>query len=136
MSNSCEPVDCSLLGSSVHGILQARVLEWVVISFSRGSSQPRDWTQISWDSLLTELWGKPICHYMFVQSKRICNSNSEISSELWTFGWLWCISVGSSLVTNVPLQWIILKMGEAVYVWRQRAYGESRNFPLIFYLWI
>ena len=34
----CEPVDCSLTGSSVHGILQARVLEWVAISFSRGSS--------------------------------------------------------------------------------------------------
>ena len=64
------------------------------------------------DSLLTDLWWKPICHYMFVQSKRICNSNSETSSELWTFEWLWYISVGSSLVTNVPLWWIILKMGE------------------------
>ena len=38
---------CSPPGSSVHGIFQARVLEWVVISFSRGSSQPRDWTQVS-----------------------------------------------------------------------------------------
>ena len=37
----CDPVDCSLPGSSVHGIFQARVLEWVDISFSRGSSQPR-----------------------------------------------------------------------------------------------
>ena len=41
------PMDCSLLGSSVCGILQARVLEWVAISSSRGSSQPRDWTQVS-----------------------------------------------------------------------------------------
>ena len=40
-------MDCSLPGSSVHGILQARILEWVAISFSRGSSQPRDWTQVS-----------------------------------------------------------------------------------------
>ena len=40
----CHPVDCSLLGSSAHGILQARILEWVVMPFSRGSSQPRDWT--------------------------------------------------------------------------------------------
>ena len=38
----CDPVDCSLLGSSVRGIFQARVLEWVAISVSRGSSQPRD----------------------------------------------------------------------------------------------
>ena len=43
----CDPMDCSLLGSSVHGIFQARVLEWVAISFSRGSSQPRDRTQVS-----------------------------------------------------------------------------------------
>ena len=38
----CQPMDCSPLGSSVHGILQARILEWVAISFSRGSSWPRD----------------------------------------------------------------------------------------------
>ena len=38
----CDPMDCSLPGSSVHGIFQARVLEWVAISFSRGSSRPRD----------------------------------------------------------------------------------------------
>ena len=43
----CNPMDCSLPGSSVHGIFQARVLEWVAISFSRGSSQPRDRTQVS-----------------------------------------------------------------------------------------
>ena len=43
----CDPIDCSLPGSSVHGILQARILEWVAISFSRGSSQPRDQTQVS-----------------------------------------------------------------------------------------
>ena len=40
----CNPMDCSLPGSSVHGIFQARVLEWVAISFSRGSSPPRDRT--------------------------------------------------------------------------------------------
>ena len=43
----CNPMDCSLPGSSVHGIFQARVLEWVAISFSRGSSWSRDWTQPS-----------------------------------------------------------------------------------------
>ena len=43
----CDPVDCSPPGSSVHGILQARILEWVAISFSRISSQPRDQTQVS-----------------------------------------------------------------------------------------
>ena len=43
----CDPMDCNLPGSSVHGILQARILEWVAISFSKGSSQPRDWTWVS-----------------------------------------------------------------------------------------
>ena len=38
----CDPMVCSLPGSSVHGILQARVLEWVAVSFSGRSSQPRD----------------------------------------------------------------------------------------------
>ena len=40
-------MDCSLPDSSVHRILQARILEWVTISLSKGSSQPRDWTHIS-----------------------------------------------------------------------------------------
>ena len=39
-----DPMDCSLPGSSVHGIFHARILEWVVISFSTGYSQPRNWT--------------------------------------------------------------------------------------------
>ena len=43
----CNPMDCSLQGSSVHGIFQATVLKWIAISFSRGSSQPRDWTWVS-----------------------------------------------------------------------------------------
>ena len=41
------PVDCNLPSSSIHGIFQARLLEWVAISYSRGSSQPRDQTWVS-----------------------------------------------------------------------------------------
>ena len=58
----CNPMDYSPLGSSVHGISQARMLEWVAISFSRGSSQPRDWTHISRIAggfFVTEPPGKP-----------------------------------------------------------------------------
>ena len=43
----CYPMDCSPPGSSIHRILQARILERVAISFSKGSSWPRDWTQVS-----------------------------------------------------------------------------------------
>ena len=43
----CSPVDCSPPCSSVNGILQARILEWITISFSKGSSQVRDGTRVS-----------------------------------------------------------------------------------------
>ena len=43
----CDPMDYSLPGFSIHGILQARILEWITISFSRGSFRPRDQTRVS-----------------------------------------------------------------------------------------
>ena len=43
----CDPKDCNLPGSSIHGIFQARIQEWVAISFSRTSSGSRDWTRVS-----------------------------------------------------------------------------------------
>ena len=58
-----DPVVCSLPGSSIHGILQARILEWVAISFSRGPSQPGDRTRspaLEADALTSEPPGKPM----------------------------------------------------------------------------
>ena len=55
----CDAMDCSLPGSSLHGILQARVLEWVAISFPRGSSWPRDRT---WVSHIPGRCFKPLSH--------------------------------------------------------------------------
>ena len=52
MPDSCDPVDCSPQGSSVPGILQARMLEWVAMPSSRGSSQPRDRTRVSFISCI------------------------------------------------------------------------------------
>ena len=46
-SSLCDPMDCSLLRSSVHGILQSRILEWAAVPFSRGSSKPRNWIGVS-----------------------------------------------------------------------------------------
>ena len=43
----CNPMDCSLPGSSVHGILQSRILKWVAMLFSRGSSRSRDQIHVS-----------------------------------------------------------------------------------------
>ena len=47
MSSSLRPIDCSLSGSSIHEILRERILEWIAISFSKGSSRPRDGTHVS-----------------------------------------------------------------------------------------
>ena len=58
----CDPMDCSLPGSSVHGILQDRILEWVATPFSRESSQSRIEPRslaLQMDSLLFEPPGKP-----------------------------------------------------------------------------
>ena len=61
-----DSVDCSFLGSSVHGILQVRILEWVAIPFSRGSSQSRDWTWVSITGRFFTTWVRReenrICH--------------------------------------------------------------------------
>ena len=63
----CDPMDCSPPGSSVHGILQARILDWVAISLSRGSSQPRNHPgspALQGDALLPELLGKPMLDFL------------------------------------------------------------------------
>ena len=60
----CDPMDCIPPGSSVHGILQARILEWVTISFSRGPSQPRDSIWVSYlpasAGIVPVKWGFPM----------------------------------------------------------------------------
>ena len=67
-----DPMNCRPPGSSVHGILQARTLEWVVIPFSGGSSQPRDWTQVSciegrfftiWAIKEAQLWKRSVSNF-------------------------------------------------------------------------
>ena len=63
----CDPMDHSLPGSSIHGIFQARILEWVAISFSRRSSQPGDWTQVS------HIVGR--CFTVWATRKVECNSH-------------------------------------------------------------
>ena len=68
----CDGVDCSPPGSTVHGILQARILEQVAMSSSRGSSLPRDRTQVSYVSCIVRQvlyhqcpWGSPQKRYIY-----------------------------------------------------------------------
>ena len=83
----CDPVDCSPPGSSVHEIVQARILEWVAISSSRGSSQPRDRTRVSctagrffidWAAREAHI-GKAHCPY------NISPSLSDLLHSAWQF---------------------------------------------------
>ena len=64
----CDSMNYSLPGSSIHGIPQARLLEWVAISFSRGSSQPRDWTFISWIGRQIIYHRPPVDSYLYLIS--------------------------------------------------------------------
>ena len=61
-------MDCSLRGSSIHGLFQARVLEWVAISFFRGSSPPRDQIQVS------HIVGR--CFYRVSHQESVCNGEA------------------------------------------------------------
>ena len=84
ISDSLRPHGCK--GSSVHGILQARILKWVTISFSRGSSWPRDRTYISWTAgrFLT-IWATreaQICMYACIYIY-ICQGYGFSSSHVW-----------------------------------------------------
>ena len=56
----CDPVDCSLPGFSVHGILQARILEWVVMPSSRVSSRSQDWSRVSLCLLQCQVGASPL----------------------------------------------------------------------------
>ena len=66
----CGPLDCSLPGFSVHGILQVRILEWVAIPFSRGSSQPRNQTGVT-------CIGWRILHYSTIWGARFLMKHSQ-----------------------------------------------------------
>ena len=89
----CDPMDCSPPGSPVHGISQARILEWVVISYLRGSSQPRGPNHVSCMSCIGRqilyccaTWEAPIRHSWKVNPSRdagICNQLSLLRGQEW-----------------------------------------------------
>ena len=78
MSDSCDPKDCSPPGSSAHGILQARILEWVAISSPRGSSQPRDETHVSCIGRRILPPGKPFTILLLFSNSHLLISVNEL----------------------------------------------------------
>ena len=91
VSNSCDPMGCSLPGSSIHGIFQTRTLDRVAISFSSISSWPEDWTQVSVlqaDSLLTELPGNrsELVRYSYWWLRGKKNLPPTQETRVWSLG--------------------------------------------------
>ena len=96
-------MDCSLQSSSIHGIFQARVLEWVAISFSRGSSQPRDQTQVSHIvGRHFTVWAtrEALITYLAFQGMHVCLlhhfSHVQLFATLWTLAHQAALSMGYS----------------------------------------
>ena len=83
----CDAMDYSAPGSPTHGILQARILEWVGIPFSEGSSGPRDRTHISYASCVGR---QVLCHWHYLGSPLVRSSvqfsHSVVSNSLWPHG--------------------------------------------------
>ena len=95
----CDPMDCSLPGSSVHGILQARILEWVAIPFSRGSSQPSDQTQVS----------SVVGGFLTIWATREASSSVQFSNcHVWLFVTPWTAARQASM--SIVKSWSLLKL--------------------------
>ena len=103
----CDPMDCSLPGSSVHGISQARILEWVAVSFSRGSSRPRNQTCISYITgeyyipikinLKNQYSGHVKLNYRDENGSISCPAAAAKSSHVQFFAILWAIACQAPL---------------------------------------
>ena len=96
----CNAMDCSLPGSSVHWILQSRILEWVAISFPRGSFRPGS-PALQADSLSSEPWGKCVyflllAYFLFIFSG--CMATHSFSSDLLHIFTHPCLSMGMNIM--------------------------------------
>ena len=121
----CDPTDCSLPGSSVNGILQARILEWVAVPSSRGSSQPRDWTQVFHNAgRFSPRWATREVHKSnkqkralisatkwkaFIEKRVGARSSVRFShSVIWLFATPWTAVHQASL--SITTSWSLLKL--------------------------
>ena len=94
-SSLCNTVDCSLPGFSIHGIFQARILEWVAISFSSGSSQPRDRILVSCTAgRLLAIWA----------TREVITSGSLVAKSCLTLVTPWTITHQTPLRVGFPRQ--------------------------------
>ena len=126
----CDPVDCSPPGSSVHGILQARILERFAISSSRGSSWRRDRTPISCDPCNCCIGQWILYHFSHLGSKDFCWNTVRSSLNAWWELPLLLVSLCLSAAQSLPL-WpcAVLEEG-AVFFHEEQVYlGRGCTLP-------
>ena len=126
VSQSCltllQPIDCSPPGSSVHGIPQARILEWVAISFSRGS-QPRDWTS----TFSTE---RQILYCWMVQEAHLNFFVVQSLSCVWLFVTPWTAACQVSLSFIISLSLLKCPLSQWCHPTISSSMVEMKSSPL------
>ena len=104
----CDPTDCSPPGSSVYGISKARILEWVAISSSTGSSQPRDQTRISCiGRQILYRWSPQGSPFTWLKRKWKSLSHIRLFATPWTIYSLPGSSVLGILQASIP-EWVAI----------------------------
>ena len=129
MPDSLRPMDCSPPGSSVHGILWARILDWVSMPSSRGSSQPRDWTHIFYVSCIGR-W--VLCHKHCLGSPVNTHCPHAASKSLQSCPTL-CDPIDSSppgspipgILKTRTLEWVAISFSNA-WKWKVKVKSFSR----------
>ena len=125
----CDPMDCSLTGSCIYGIFQARVLEWVAISSSRGSSWPRHGTQVF------HIAGR---HFTIWATNSVQFSPSAVSNSLQPHGLQHarppCPSPTPRVYSNsCPLSWwcnLTISSSAVPFSFCLQSFPASRSFPM------
>ena len=124
-------MSCSPPGSPVHGILQARILERVAISFSRGSSQPRDRTQVSHIvGRHFTIWATKISHICVINSPLDCKEIQSVHPK-GNHSWMFTGRTDAEAETPVlylpeAKNWLIWKDPDAGKDWSRRRRGQQR----------
>ena len=130
-----DPMDCSPPGSSVHGILQARILEWVAISFSKGSSRARDWTLVCFASCIGRWVLYQWCHLGSPQVSFRFNALEKERTRwapfLCTFTFRMEMSEHCQLTNSLSLRNTYLSHTAVLLEWQTLVLGtEGKNIPV------
>ena len=126
----CNPMDCSPPGSSVHGILLARILEWVAMPSSRGPSQPKDWTHISCVSCIA---GRFLTHWATWEAPSPHAAAAAAAAKSLQSSPTLCDPIGGSppgspvpgILQARTLEWVAISFSNA-WEWKVKVKSLSR----------